>query len=386
MSRKSTQRPPSSQKKKVLCDYARQQRRACDRRQNIVEYTGIIINSVAEYFTPEGKVDTGRSYRSSNHGENCQIAKLISKASCMSAAERSEGVPSVFFLTSVHDKFIYPNPTALDPGVFDHGHYKICWSSQDIKKLEIAVEKSSQEQAYIDWEMVSKACPPYLPVECLIQYRNVSGSFINKSPWTSEEEKHLIALASSHGEHEWWQVAAELQTNRTPIDCLRRYRQLQIATDAGRGLSDRSTAKLMNKMSKAADSAGGYWLEQEERMLFLSAIAFGVVPTAERSFSSSSIDSSALANSTKQQESHPQKPLNPEEQQQSLPAAGDTSAISAGDSANTVLLLAIETEKRERAEVEEEVDRSILKVDAAGSDCTMLVSVFAMFIPVGIVY
>ena len=161
----------------------------------------------------------------------------------------------------------------------------------------------------------------YLPIDCFIAFSyNIerSNGTINSGPWGKAEEAELIKLAKKYDEHLWVNIAEELGTNRTPIDCLCHYQQalnvglinvddwskeeeilLKAAVDKlpssvknwqivannvpGRTsyqclVKWRRTAKFHNE--GAALQVDGKWSEQDERRLFLAAIAYDI-PTLD---------------------------------------------------------------------------------------------------------
>ena len=76
----------------------------------------------------------------------------------------------------------------------------------------------------IDWiEISAHMGSTYKPMDCYIEYRNNLDTTINKSKWTKEEDSKLSLLASEHREHNWALISALLSTNRTPMQCLKRY-------------------------------------------------------------------------------------------------------------------------------------------------------------------
>ena len=160
----------------------------------------------------------------------------------------------------------------------------------------------------IDWDEVSAELPPFTPIECLLKFRNSADPGINRSPWTEDEEDRLVALAEEFEEHDWCTIAERLGTNRTPIECLRHYQQnfnsdmvrsgdwtpdedkalMEAVARHGTDSKWQQVAECLKGRSSAQCSArwrlsvrinsglaSGKWLEQEERLLFLSCIAYG---------------------------------------------------------------------------------------------------------------
>jgi len=142
---------------------------------------------------------------------------------------------------------------------------------------------------------------------CLSRFYNVANPSINKSAWSSDEEKQLFELTKKYGLHSWCEISVELGSDRTPFECLRHYQQtlnndiinqknwtdeedIQLR-DAilqhgmnwqliSRKFSDRSAQQCMNRWRKSPycqeDIITGHWQPHEERKLFLAAIAYEI--------------------------------------------------------------------------------------------------------------
>lgn len=171
----------------------------------------------------------------------------------------------------------------------------------------------------VDWEKVSKEMTalckaPRTPMNCFSAYFNNLDPSINKGKWTVEEEKKLVELATVHREHDWIVIAEKLGTNRTPFQCLKHYQQalntkMTTVTDwtleeerllkeavAMHGTSNnwqsvadhipgRTANQCMAKWRRSSAAhegsvVDGRWIEEEERRLFLSAVAFEI-PTMD---------------------------------------------------------------------------------------------------------
>ena len=161
----------------------------------------------------------------------------------------------------------------------------------------------------IDWEEIAKRVDPtrqhITARDCFIHYRQDDATTINKSAWSTDEDKKLAVLAVKYDECGWVTIASELGTNRTPLQCLQRYQQsmnmklvnsadwtidedtmLKKAVEIHGSKNWQLVANMMNTGRSATqcgqrwrkgfqlreDVVAGHWTEQDERMLFLSAI------------------------------------------------------------------------------------------------------------------
>ena len=160
-----------------------------------------------------------------------------------------------------------------------------------------------------DWEEIATSVDPsgqHLTArDCFIYYRQNDATTINKSAWSIDEDKKLAALAAKYEECGWVTIAAELDTRRTPLQCLQRYQQslnMKLVNNADWSIDEdmmlkkavevhgirnwQLVANMMNTGRSATqcgqrwrkgfqlreDVVAGHWTEQDERMLFLSAI------------------------------------------------------------------------------------------------------------------
>jgi len=138
-------------------------------------------------------------------------------------------------------------------------------------------------------------------------YRNALDPEINFGPWTSEEEIHLIELVNTkYSCHNWIAISNELGTNRTPLSCLKHYQQtlnikhinssswnddelttLVQAVDlygeenwqhVANSLPGRTANQCYSKWKKMKSdrviTSKGDWTDQDERLLFLAAVAY----------------------------------------------------------------------------------------------------------------
>ncbi|KAF5804849.1 putative transcription factor MYB family [Helianthus annuus] len=56
-------------------------------------------------------------------------------------------------------------------------------------------------------------------------WRNCEDPLINHGPWTTNEDKKLLLIVSNRGISNWIEIASELNTNRTPFQCLSRFQR-----------------------------------------------------------------------------------------------------------------------------------------------------------------
>ncbi len=184
------------------------------------------------------------------------------------------------------------------------------WTKLENDTLLNEVSKYQTENAQIDWDNVARAVgKKILPMECLIQFRNVIDPSINKSNWSTEEDTKLLELVDIYDEHHWCNIAEELGTSRTPFECLRHYQRdlnknlsssfvdftveedlklKEAVEEHGAGnwqlvsdyLPGRSAKQCMSRWRISANCKdnliAGKWLEEEERLLYLACIAYSV--------------------------------------------------------------------------------------------------------------
>jgi len=225
-----------------------------------------------------------------------------------------------FMGSTVHTDFRYPPPIVfLDAG---DAYATAAMTKQLREKLVQHVIGSYVDcSRAIDWDEVSifmnaellqagitvrewTAMDLYLAWSCDL---NPS---IKKGGWVANEEKQLLKSTQEHDEHYWCTIADELTTNRTPFDCLQHYQQalnaslllsenwseeedeqLRVAVQANRAGSlhrhrqwqliaesvpgrsaDQCLYRWRRSMLCQEDKVDGKWLEDEERVLFTSAL------------------------------------------------------------------------------------------------------------------
>eukprot|EP01090_Pellita_catalonica_P003004 TRINITY_DN12636_c0_g1_i1.p1 TRINITY_DN12636_c0_g1~~TRINITY_DN12636_c0_g1_i1.p1 ORF type:complete len:452 (+),score=89.12 TRINITY_DN12636_c0_g1_i1:101-1357(+) len=93
-----------------------------------------------------------------------------------------------------------------------------------IRTMDLADLERNTEN--IDWDSLAKNhVPSRSGVDCQIQWLQHNHPDINKSKWTRNEDKRLLALAKKHKAHNWEAIAKELDSNRTPAACFQRYQR-----------------------------------------------------------------------------------------------------------------------------------------------------------------
>lgn len=210
---------------------------------------------------------------------------------------------SLYFKTEANS-FQYPGALGLisfDP--FDLSR-SAAWTAADIALLKEEVHRHDQ-LLDVDWESVAGVIGgKKTPFQCASKYLNYVS--VSQDPWTVDEERKLLALAEKYHQHYWNEIAAELGSNRSPVECLKHYQQ---ALNANLLVAGDWTAEEDAVLSKAVQALGtsqwprvasllpgrtvdqcvdrwkhssavredftiGLWSEEDERHLFLAAVAF----------------------------------------------------------------------------------------------------------------
>ena len=104
---------------------------------------------------------------------------------------------------------------------------------EERERLEKEKAEEQVQVPVLDWEKISdllfeKVKRRYLPIDCFVTFSyklDQGDGAVNTGPWRKVEEAKLIELAKKYDEHQWVNIAEELGTNRTPIDCLCHYQQ-----------------------------------------------------------------------------------------------------------------------------------------------------------------
>ncbi|CAN0902395.1 Myb-like protein L [Linum grandiflorum] len=139
--------------------------------------------------------------------------------------------------------------------------------------------------------------------ECLARWINSACPLINNSGWTRREEKLLLYVIQTKGNHNWSEIASLLGTNRTPFQCLERFQrslnacvlkkewtkeedaQLEAAVhkigecdwqSVAATLRGRTGTQCSNRWLKSLHVYGkGHWKPEEDKRLKLAVKFFG---------------------------------------------------------------------------------------------------------------
>lgn len=212
--------------------------------------------------------------------------------------------PSKYLFCGAEDAHLYPSGNVFH----FNPRAESVWTEEERTALlqHIAATATRTSTANGKWEQAQDTVRTHSAMVCYMQYMNVDSPSINNAEWTPDEDNRLLDLVGKYSEHEWSHVAEELGTNRTPIACLRHYQQtlnmklldnsewsseedllLKQAVDTcGKGkwqkvstfVPGRSSTQCMNRWVQSnlcqENAVAGKWLEQEERLLFLAAVAY----------------------------------------------------------------------------------------------------------------
>ena len=76
-----------------------------------------------------------------------------------------------------------------------------------------------------DWDKISVTDfqVSHHPMDCQLQWQNLVHPSINKTVWSPSEDKMLKKLADATGGTDWDNIAKELETGRTPMNCFVRF-------------------------------------------------------------------------------------------------------------------------------------------------------------------
>eukprot|EP01039_Chlorochromonas_danica_P006001 gene6001-6610_t len=100
----------------------------------------------------------------------------------------------------------------------------IPWTDNEVSQLQDLTNLTQEApDGQIDWKSVSEQLKSKSAFQCFSFHHNSLQT--SSEPWTGEEEKKLLRLVKLYKEHYWSQVAEELGTGRSPMDCLRHYQQ-----------------------------------------------------------------------------------------------------------------------------------------------------------------
>eukprot|EP01117_Protostelium_nocturnum_P002743 TRINITY_DN1363_c0_g2_i1.p1 TRINITY_DN1363_c0_g2~~TRINITY_DN1363_c0_g2_i1.p1 ORF type:complete len:624 (-),score=246.38 TRINITY_DN1363_c0_g2_i1:99-1970(-) len=86
-------------------------------------------------------------------------------------------------------------------------------------------EQLKKDVTDIDWNKVAEEVGTTNAFDCQLRWFNYDSPVINKGPWTKEEDKRLLLLATKHRGYNWGTIAEELGTSRTMTQCFTRYQR-----------------------------------------------------------------------------------------------------------------------------------------------------------------
>ncbi|XP_035831339.1 uncharacterized protein LOC110869272 isoform X3 [Helianthus annuus] len=103
-----------------------------------------------------------------------------------------------------------------------------CWVNMvaQIKDHKITHEEIKSFLKDVRWkDLASMYVTGRSGAECESRWRNCEDPLINHGPWTINEDKKLLHIVSNRGISNWIEIASELNTNRTPFQCLSRFQR-----------------------------------------------------------------------------------------------------------------------------------------------------------------
>ncbi|KAF7433305.1 hypothetical protein PC9H_005255 [Pleurotus ostreatus] len=121
---------------------------------------------------------------------------------------------------------------ALTEGVKEANHRRLAFEAKRNGKLFWDIESDDllTNIEGLDWERIAEkvsdvSVTPRTAKECETKWLGDRHPKINRGTWSSEETAQLTELARSYGENRvnWKEVAQKLDTNRTPMDCMRHF-------------------------------------------------------------------------------------------------------------------------------------------------------------------
>lgn len=122
----------------------------------------------------------------------------------------------------------------------------------------------------VDWNVVSERyIDTHTPHECKIQWLFNDDPRINKSDWTEHESNELVRLVDQHEQHDWIGIAKQLNTNRTPMQCLQYYQRNAHPIISTNKWSSADERQLIDLVSEYGDDD---WLCIAQHMCGRSAI------------------------------------------------------------------------------------------------------------------
>ncbi|CAN0902394.1 Myb-like protein L, partial [Linum grandiflorum] len=170
--------------------------------------------------------------------------------------------------------------------------------------LEITPDTMKKYLPKVDWNKLAEGNEVgHSGPECLARWINSACPLINNSGWTRREEKLLLYVIQTKGNHNWSEIASLLGTNRTPFQCLERFQrslnacvlkkewtkeedaQLEAAVhkigecdwqSVAATLRGRTGTQCSNRWLKSLHVYGkGHWKPEEDKRLKLAVKFFG---------------------------------------------------------------------------------------------------------------
>ncbi|MFS7934892.1 putative transcription factor MYB-HB-like family [Helianthus anomalus] len=132
---------------------------------------------------------------------------------------------SVGLLFSCKDLILY---VSICPFFFGGDADPSCWVNMvaQIKDHKITHEEIKSFLKDVRWkDLASMYVTGRSGAECESRWRNCEDPLINHGPWTTNEDKKLLHIVSNRGISNWIEIASELNTNRTPFQCLSRFQR-----------------------------------------------------------------------------------------------------------------------------------------------------------------
>jgi hypothetical protein len=191
------------------------------------------------------------------------------------------------------------------------------WAEEQISQASpsspfSSTSSSSLANYGIDWTCLPESLRTFSQTELLSRYHNVLRADLNRGPWTCDEESKLYNLANDkkYDGHHWANIADELGTRRSPMQCFKHYQiflnkhliskdawtkeETETMLAARRKYGQRNWTEITHEVphrtanqcfmrarnvgrSKINQSSGAF-SDIEERLLVLGAIAYGVIP------------------------------------------------------------------------------------------------------------
>eukprot|EP01113_Clastostelium_recurvatum_P049514 TRINITY_DN9185_c0_g1_i3.p1 TRINITY_DN9185_c0_g1~~TRINITY_DN9185_c0_g1_i3.p1 ORF type:complete len:959 (-),score=240.93 TRINITY_DN9185_c0_g1_i3:531-3407(-) len=112
------------------------------------------------------------------------------------------------------------------------------------KELETATEG-------MDWDALARLhVKSRSGADCKIQWLNIDLPSLNKQAFNKDEDKKLIALAHKYRGHSWENIAQELGSGRSAVQCFRRYQRSLNANMMKSGWTQEDDDKLRDAVRK----------------------------------------------------------------------------------------------------------------------------------------